>query len=192
MPVARSINSRAGSRRSHKVMGCSVFQKISAYSSLREVFVRGTAPSGSGTFGRIDDSRPSRRAGHRQVDGSHGADRIGLAGGLVLSIPLHACKPQCEAFREHSIILPALAGRLGYPPTQAAYAVNSLFQAASIVLVQLIAAHLVSRCDARARVDRAAHADRVRVRIRANQEYAVLSATLLALLATERSRRRPA
>ena len=56
-------------------------------------------------------------------------------------------------FREHPIgifILPALAARLGYPASQAAYAVNGLFQAASILLLQLIAVQLVSRRDARA------------------------------------------
>jgi 4-amino-4-deoxy-L-arabinose transferase-like glycosyltransferase len=99
-------------------------------------------------------------------------------------------------FREHPIgifILPALAGRLGYPPPQAAYAVNGLFQAASIVLVQVIAVHLVSRRDARAlgwivQLMPIAFV----FRIRANQEYAVLAGILLALLATERSRARPA
>ena len=99
-------------------------------------------------------------------------------------------------FREHPIgifVLPALAGRLGYPPPQAAYAVNGLFQAASIVLVQLIAVQLVSRRDARAlgwivQLMPIAFV----FRIRANQEYAVLAGILLALLATERSRVRPA
>ena len=99
-------------------------------------------------------------------------------------------------FREHPIgifILPALAGRLGFPPPQAAYAVNGLFQAGSIVLVQLLAAHLVSGRDARAlgwivQLMPIAFV----FRIRANQEYAVLAAILLGLLATERSRLRPA
>jgi 4-amino-4-deoxy-L-arabinose transferase-like glycosyltransferase len=99
-------------------------------------------------------------------------------------------------FREHPIgifVLPALAGRLGYPPPQAAYAVHGLFQAVSIVLVQLIAVQLVSRRDARAlgwivQLMPIAFV----FRIRANQEYAVLAGILLALLATERSRARPA
>jgi len=99
-------------------------------------------------------------------------------------------------FREHPIgifILPALAGRLGFPPPQAAYAVNGLFQAGSIILVQLIAAHLVSGRDARAlgwivQLMPIAFV----FRIRANQEYAVLAGILLALLATERSRLHPA
>lgn len=99
-------------------------------------------------------------------------------------------------FREHPIgifVFPALAGRLGYPPPQAAYAVHGLFQAVSIVLVQLIAVQLVSRRDARAlgwivQLMPIAFV----FRIRANQEYAVLAGILLALLATERSRARPA
>ncbi len=99
-------------------------------------------------------------------------------------------------FREHPIgifILPALAARLGYPAPQAAYAVNGLFQAASILLLQLIAVRLVSRRDARAlgwivQLMPIAFV----FRIRANQEYAVLAGILLAVLATERSRERPA
>ena len=63
----------------------------------------------------------------------------------------------------------------------------------SIVLVQLIAVQLVSRRDARAlgwivQLMPIAFV----FRIRANQEYAVLAGILLALLATERSRARPA
>ena len=70
-------------------------------------------------------------------------------------------------FREHPIgifILPALAARLGYPAPQAAYAVNGLFQAASIVLRAADrGASRVAPRRARARVDRAADADRVRL-----------------------------
>jgi hypothetical protein len=99
-------------------------------------------------------------------------------------------------FREHPIgilVLPALAGRLGYPAPQAAYAVNGVFQAASIVLVQLLAAHVARARDARAlgwiiQLMPIAFV----FRIRANQEYAVLAGVLLAVLATERSRVRPA
>jgi 4-amino-4-deoxy-L-arabinose transferase-like glycosyltransferase len=98
-------------------------------------------------------------------------------------------------FREHPIgilVLPALAGRLGYPALQAAYAVNGLFQVASIVLVQLIAVRLVRSREARAlgwivQLMPIAFV----FRVRANQEYAVLAGVLLAVLATERSRRRP-
>lgn len=99
-------------------------------------------------------------------------------------------------FREHPIgilVLPALIGRIGYPAHQAAYAVNGLFQLVSIVLVQMIAAHLVRPREARAlgwivQVMPIAFV----FRVRANQEYAVLAGVLLALLATERSYRRPA
>jgi hypothetical protein len=99
-------------------------------------------------------------------------------------------------FREHPIgilILPALISRMGYPAPQAAYAVNGLFQIASIVLVPMIAAHLVRPREARAlgwivQLIPIAFV----FRVRANQEYAVLAGTLLAVLATERSRARTA
>jgi hypothetical protein len=99
-------------------------------------------------------------------------------------------------FREHPIgilVLPALIGRIGYPALQAAYAVNGLFQIASIVLVQVIAAHLVRPREARALgwVVQLMPIAFV-FRVRANQEYAVLAGVLLGLLATERSCRRPA
>jgi len=98
-------------------------------------------------------------------------------------------------FREHPIgilVLPALAGRLGYPAPQAAYAVNGVFQAASIVLVQLIAVHVARAREARALGWMIQLMPIAFVfRIRANQEYAVLAGILLGLLATEGSRRRP-
>jgi 4-amino-4-deoxy-L-arabinose transferase-like glycosyltransferase len=98
-------------------------------------------------------------------------------------------------FREHPIgilVLPALLGRIGYPAPQAAYAVNGIFQIASIVLLQVIAARLVRSREARAlgwivQLMPIAFV----FRVRANQEYAVLAGVLLALLATERSYRRP-
>ena len=52
--------------------------------------------------------------------------------------------PYCE----HPVgmfVVPALLGRAGYPPLQAAYAVNALYQVASFALVTLIAARLVPR-----------------------------------------------
>jgi hypothetical protein len=99
-------------------------------------------------------------------------------------------------FREHPIgilVLPALAGRMGYPALQAAYAINGVFQVASIVLLQLIAVRLVQPREARAlgwivQLMPIAFV----FRVRANQEYAVLAGVMLALLATERSCRRPA
>jgi hypothetical protein len=98
-------------------------------------------------------------------------------------------------FREHPIgilVLPALLGRLGYPAAQAAYAVNGVFQIASLVLVQVIAARLVRPREARALGWIVQLLPIAFVfRVRANQEYAVLAGVLLALLATERSYRRP-
>jgi 4-amino-4-deoxy-L-arabinose transferase-like glycosyltransferase len=95
-------------------------------------------------------------------------------------------------FREHPIgifLLPALLGRAGYPAAQAAYAVNGVFQAASIVLMQVLAVRLVRAREARAlgwivQLMPIAFV----FRVRANQEYAVLAGVLLGLLATERSR----
>jgi hypothetical protein len=99
-------------------------------------------------------------------------------------------------FREHPIgifLVPSLVARAGYPAPQAAYAVNGLFQAASIVLLQVVAVQVVSARDARAlgwivQLMPIAFV----FRVRANQEYAVLAAILLGLLATERSLRKPA
>ena len=99
-------------------------------------------------------------------------------------------------FREHPIgifVLPALISKAGYPAQQAAYAVNGAFQVASIVLVQMLAARLATAREARAlgwivQLMPIAFV----FRVRANQEYAVLAAILVALLATERSRERAA
>jgi hypothetical protein len=99
-------------------------------------------------------------------------------------------------FREHPIgifVLPALIGKAGYPAQQAAYAVNGAFQVASIVLLQLLAVRLATAREARAlgwivQLMPIAFV----FRVRANQEYAVLAAILVALLATERSRERVA
>jgi 4-amino-4-deoxy-L-arabinose transferase-like glycosyltransferase len=98
--------------------------------------------------------------------------------------------PYCE----HPVgmfVVPALLGRAGYPPLQAAYAINALYQVASFALVTLIAATLVPR-----------HAVAISAllqllpiafvfRVRANQEYAVLAGFLFAIYATERARTRP-
>jgi hypothetical protein len=99
--------------------------------------------------------------------------------------------PYCE----HPVgmfIVPALLGRAGYPPDQAAYAVNALYQIVSFALVTLIAATLVPR-------DALALGCIVQLlpiafvfRVRANQEYAVLAGLLFAIYATERARTRPA
>ena len=100
--------------------------------------------------------------------------------------------PYCE----HPVgmfVVPALLGRLGYPPLQAAYAVNALYQVISFGLITLIAA---TRHDApagaRADLPPAAPPDRVRVQGPRQPGYAVLAGVLFALYATERARTRPA
>jgi 4-amino-4-deoxy-L-arabinose transferase-like glycosyltransferase len=100
--------------------------------------------------------------------------------------------PYCE-HPAGIFILPAALGRLGYPPVQAAYAVNALYQAATFVLVALIAAALVAPRDARAlgwllQLILVAFV----YRIRANHEYALLAGLLFAVYSTERARERPA
>jgi 4-amino-4-deoxy-L-arabinose transferase-like glycosyltransferase len=99
-------------------------------------------------------------------------------------------------FREHPIgihLLPAWLGRLGFPPLQAAYAANALYQAVSLVLVARLASGLVGGLEARALpVLLQLIPIAFTFRIRANHEQAVLMCVLLALLGLERSRRRAA
>ncbi len=100
-----------------------------------------------------------------------------------------------DLYREHpvGIFVPAaLLARTGYPAAQAAYAVNAVYQVLTIVLVQRLALALVPSVEARAlgwliQLLPIAFA----FRIRANQEQAVVLFLLLALLGTERARRRP-
>ncbi len=99
-------------------------------------------------------------------------------------------------FREHPVgihLLPALLARLGYPALQASLAVNGLYVALSLVLLERLAATLVSGVEARALV---LFAQLLPIaftfRIRANQESAVLLCLLLALYGIEQARRRPA
>jgi hypothetical protein len=97
-------------------------------------------------------------------------------------------------FREHPVgifLLPAMLGRLGYPPVQAAYALNAAFQILTLILMSAVAAAFATRRESRA----LAWALQLILiafvfRIRANQEYAVLTGLLVALYATERSRTR--
>lgn len=89
-------------------------------------------------------------------------------------------------------LLPAAIARLGFPAEQAAYAVNMLYQAASLVLAVLVARVLVDPVEARAlgwllQLMPIAFV----FRIRANHEYALLMGLLLAIYSTERARRRP-
>jgi len=98
-------------------------------------------------------------------------------------------------FREHPVglFVPAAAlARLGYPPLQAGYALNALYQVLTIVLVQRLAAALVPGPEARALgwlVQLLPIA--FTFRIRANHEQAVLLCLVAALYGTERARRRP-
>ncbi|MEO7276156.1 MAG: hypothetical protein ABI211_29575 [Vicinamibacterales bacterium] len=99
--------------------------------------------------------------------------------------------PYCE----HPVgmfVVPALLGRAGYPPLQAAYAVNALYQVISFGLITLIAATVTTRRHARALTCLLQLLPMAFVfRVRANQEYAVLAGVLFALYATERARTRP-
>ncbi len=96
---------------------------------------------------------------------------------------------------EHPVglFVPAAAlGRAGYPPGQAAYALNALYQIAAFALVTSISAFVMSTRDARAlgwilQLLPIAFV----FRVRANQEYAVLAALLFAVYATERARKSP-
>ena len=98
-------------------------------------------------------------------------------------------------YREHPAGLfwpAALLARIGYPAGQAAYAVNMLYQAVSLVALQRLAMALVPGLEARAlgwilQLLPIAFT----FRIRANQEQAVLLCLVLALLGTEWSRERP-
>jgi 4-amino-4-deoxy-L-arabinose transferase-like glycosyltransferase len=100
--------------------------------------------------------------------------------------------PYCE----HPVgifVLPAALGRLGYPPEQAAYAVNALWQVASVVLASLIAGYVLTRRDSRALAWLLQFLPIAFVfRVRANHEYAVLAGVLFAVYAAERARTRSA
>lgn len=99
-------------------------------------------------------------------------------------------------FREHPVgihLLPALLARLGYPALQASLAVNGLYVALSLVLLERLAATLVSDVEARALgLFAQLFPIAFTFRIRANQESAVLFCLLLALYGIEQARRRPA
>lgn len=96
--------------------------------------------------------------------------------------------PYCE----HPVgmfVVPAALARLGYPPLQAAYAVNALYQILSFALATWIAAAVATRSEATAIGSILQLLPMAFVfRIRANQEYAVLAGLLFALYSTERAR----
>jgi hypothetical protein len=89
--------------------------------------------------------------------------------------------------------VPAAAlGRTGYPPGQAAYALNALYQVIAFALVTSIGAFVMSTRDARALGWMLQLLPIAFVfRVRANQEYAVFAGFLFAIYATERARRSP-
>jgi hypothetical protein len=98
-------------------------------------------------------------------------------------------------FREHpvGILLPsAIAIRLGFPPEQAAYAVNLLYQAAVIRLLPLVAALVMRETDARALawILQLLPVSFV-YRIRGNQEHPLLMCVLAMIYATDRARANP-
>ena len=95
-------------------------------------------------------------------------------------------------FREHPVgvfLLPTILGKLGVPPLQAAFVVGVAFSIAALLLLQRVAALVVSGRDS-AVVPWVALILPVAFinRIRATQEYPVLVLVLLALYATEKSR----
>jgi len=99
-------------------------------------------------------------------------------------------------FREHPVgihLLPAFLARLGYPANQASLAVNGLYVVLGLVLLQRLAARVVSEVEAHT-LGFAAQLLPIAFtfRIRANHEAAVLLCILLALLGVEEARRRPA
>ena len=95
-------------------------------------------------------------------------------------------------FREHPVgihLLPALVARLGYPPPQAAYLANALYQVLSLVLLQRLAARVAGGLESRAlgwMIQLLPIA--FTYRVRANQEQAVLLCLLFALYGIERAR----
>jgi hypothetical protein len=95
-------------------------------------------------------------------------------------------------FREHPIgilLLPVLLIKAGFPPDQASYAVNMLFQIAVIVLIPLVAAIVVRGVEARSLAWILQLLPVAFVyRIRANQEHPLLMCFLAVLYATHRVR----
>jgi hypothetical protein len=96
-------------------------------------------------------------------------------------------------YREHPVgilLLPTIIAKLGYPASQAPLLINAVFEIFTIVLIQRLAAFLVSPLEARAL---AWQIQLIPIaftfRIRANHEQAVLLFVLAALYGVERSRR---
>jgi 4-amino-4-deoxy-L-arabinose transferase-like glycosyltransferase len=95
-------------------------------------------------------------------------------------------------YREHPVgvfLMPALLGKLGFPPMQAAFAIGAVFSLVSLLLLRRVASLIVGAQGAAA-VPWVALILPVAFinRIRATQEYPVLALMLLAIYATEKSR----
>ncbi len=99
-------------------------------------------------------------------------------------------------FREHpvGILLPSvILIRAGFPPPQAAYAVNLVYQVAVILLIPVVAAAVLPRLEARALAWILQLMPVAFVyRIRANQEHPLFMCFLAILYATHRTRERAA
>ena len=98
-------------------------------------------------------------------------------------------------FREHpvGILLPsAVAIRLGFPPGQAAYAINMLYQVAALLLIVAVARFVMRDADARALawVLQLLPVSFV-YRIRGNQEHPLLVCFLALIYASHRARSNP-
>src|SRR5262249_39142774 len=97
---------------------------------------------------------------------------------------------------EHPVgifLLPAFAGRLGYAPFQAGFLVGAVFAILSLCMLRAVAASVVgSRAAAVVGWVALILPTAFVYRIRATQEYPVLLLLLIALYATEKSRRAPA
>lgn len=98
-------------------------------------------------------------------------------------------------FREHPagiLVPPAALVRAGFPPEQASYVVNMLYQALAIVLIPAVAAFVVRGVEARSLAWLLQLVPVAFVyRIRGNQEHPLLVCFLAMLYATERSRANP-
>ncbi len=120
-----------------------------------------------------------------------GCRRLPPAAGSPRSSRQAGSRPASSASTPWGCSFPAaLLARAGYPATRAAYALNALYQVATIVLLQRLALALADGLEARAlgwlvQLLPVAFA----YRIRANHEPLVVLCLVAALLGTERSRR---
>ena len=96
-------------------------------------------------------------------------------------------------YREHPIgilVLPLLLHKLGYPAAQAPFLANAIYQVLSLIVIQRVAASVVSGSSARSLIWMLQLIPiAFTYRIRANHEQAVLLLFFLALWAVEKSRK---